>query len=87
MKRNFKAMVGLVAGLTMATTSAWAANITGAGSTFVYPIIAKWATSYQGTSGNNVNYQSIGSGGGIAQVKAKTVTFGATDKPLTAADL
>jgi phosphate transport system substrate-binding protein len=87
MKRNFKAVVGLVAGLTMAATSAWAANITGAGSTFVYPIIAKWATTYQGTSGSNVNYQSIGSGGGIAQVKAKTVTFGATDKPLTASEL
>lgn len=87
MKRNFKAMVGLVAGLTMAATSAWAAEITGAGSTFVYPVIAKWATTYQGTSGNKLNYQSIGSGGGIAQVKAKTVTFGATDKPLSAADL
>ena len=71
---------------TVATT-ALAADITGAGSTFVFPIVAKWAEAYKGMSGNGVNYQSIGSGGGIAQIKAKTVTFGATDKPLAAADL
>ena len=60
-----------------------AADITGAGSSFVFPIVAKWAAVYKGVSGDGLNYQSIGSGGGIAQIKAKTVTFGATDKPLT----
>jgi phosphate transport system substrate-binding protein len=64
-----------------------AADITGAGSTFVFPIVAKWADAYKGVSGSGVNYQSIGSGGGIAQIKAKTVTFGATDKPLASNDL
>ena len=87
MKMNYKAVAGLVAGLAMAATSAWAADITGAGSTFVFPVLAKWSASYKGISGTGVNYQSIGSGGGIAQIKAKTVTFGATDKPLTAGDL
>ena len=64
-----------------------AADITGAGSSFVLPVVAKWAAAYKGVSGNGLNYQSIGSGGGIAQIKAKTVTFGATDKPLTAKEL
>src|SRR6201995_4495431 len=70
-----------------AVTSALAADISGAGATFPYPIYAKWASAYKGVSGNGINYQSIGSGGGIAQIKAKTVTFGATDKPLAANDL
>ena len=74
------ALTGLIATTALA-------DITGAGSTFVFPIVAKWAEAYKGVSGNGVNYQSIGSGGGIAQIKAKTVTFGATDKPLMAADL
>jgi phosphate transport system substrate-binding protein len=87
MTMTYKALVGAVAGLVMAATSAMAADITGAGSTFVYPILSKWAASFKSTSGIGVNYQSIGSGGGIAQIKAKTVTFGATDKPLTAQDL
>jgi phosphate transport system substrate-binding protein len=78
--------MGAVAGLSFAT-SAMAADITGAGSTFVFPVLAKWAGVYKGMSGNGINYQSIGSGGGIAQIKAKTVTFGATDKPLTAKEL
>jgi phosphate transport system substrate-binding protein len=86
MKMTFKALLGAMAGLTLAT-SAMAADITGAGSTFVFPIIAKWAEAYKGVAGNGVNYQSIGSGGGIAQIKAKTVTFGATDKPLSSQDL
>lgn len=64
-----------------------AADITGAGSSFVYPVISKWAASYAETSGNHVNYQSIGSGGGIAQIKAGTVDFGASDKPLDEAEL
>ena len=66
---------------------ALAAEITGAGSTFVYPILSKWSTTYSTKTGNKVNYQSIGSGGGIAQIKAATVTFGATDKPLTPEEL
>ncbi len=64
-----------------------AANITGAGSTFVYPIIAKWADSYKKETGASVNYQSIGSGGGIKQIEAKTVTFGASDMPLKPEEL
>ncbi len=59
-----------------------AEEITGAGSTFVYPVLAKWSDTYSQKTGVRVNYQSIGSGGGIAQIKAATVTFGATDKPL-----
>jgi phosphate transport system substrate-binding protein len=64
-----------------------AAEISGAGATFPYPIYAKWAAAYKGVSGVGLNYQSIGSGGGIAQIKAKTVTFGASDMPLKPKDL
>jgi phosphate transport system substrate-binding protein len=64
-----------------------AAQITGAGSTFVYPVLSAWATDYRTQTGNSINYQSIGSGGGIAQVKAGTVDFGATDQPLASDDL
>jgi len=78
---NFiKAIVA--AGLVAASTSAFAADITGAGSTFIYPVLAKWADAYKKQSGDGVNYQSIGSGAGIKQIEAKTVTFGATDMPL-----
>jgi phosphate transport system substrate-binding protein len=59
-----------------------AAEITGAGSTFVYPILSKWSATYNEKTGHRINYQSIGSGGGIAQIKAATVTFGASDMPL-----
>ena len=59
-----------------------AQQITGAGSTFVYPVLSAWAADYQKQSGTSINYQSIGSGGGISQVKAGTVDFGATDQPL-----
>jgi phosphate transport system substrate-binding protein len=64
-----------------------AGEITGAGSTFVYPVLSKWSADYSGKFGDRVNYQSIGSGGGIAQIKAGTVAFGATDKPLSPAEL
>ena len=87
MKMNFKALVGAVAGLAMAATATFAAEITGAGASFPFPIYAKWAAVYKGQSGTSLNYQSIGSGGGIAQIKAKTVAFGATDKPLTPKEL
>ena len=86
MKMNYKALMGAVAGLVL-TTNAFAADITGAGSSFVFPVVAKWAATYKGISGTGLNYQSIGSGGGIAQIKAKTITFGATDKPLTSKEL
>ena len=72
----------LMAGLTMAS-SAFAIDITGAGATFPYPIYAKWAESYNVKTGVKLNYQSIGSGGGIKQITNKTVDFGASDKPLT----
>lgn len=63
------------------------AEVTGAGSTFVYPVLSAWASDYAGQSGTKVNYQSIGSGGGISQVKAGTVDFGASDQPLDSAEL
>jgi phosphate transport system substrate-binding protein len=66
---------------------AQAADITGAGATFPFPIYAKWAEAYKAASGNGLNYQSIGSGGGIRQIKAKTVDFGASDMPLKGEDL
>jgi len=71
------------AGLLAASVlPAAAADITGAGSTFVYPILAKWADAYRKDTGIGLNYQSIGSGGGIKQITNKTVTFGASDMPL-----
>src|SRR6478735_2510703 len=73
--------------LAVGTAGARAADISGAGATFPYPIYAKWADSYKKETGIGMNYQSIGSGGGIKQIKAKTVTFGATDAPLTGKDL
>ncbi len=76
--------VGLLAA---ASTSVAAAEISGAGATFPYPIYAKWADAYKKETGIGLNYQSIGSGGGIKQIKAKTVTFGASDAPLKGADL
>ena len=85
---SFKSLIGAVAGLTLAFASqAQAVDISGAGATFPYPIYAKWAATYKGVSGVGLNYQAIGSGGGIAQIKAKTVTFGATDAPLKPAEL
>ena len=83
---NFvKAIVA--AGLVAAATSAHAADITGAGSSFIFPVLSKWADAYKKDTGGVVNYQSIGSGAGIKQVQAKTVTFGATDAPLKAEQL
>jgi phosphate transport system substrate-binding protein len=72
----------VAAGLVAASTSVFAADITGAGATFPFPIYSKWADAYKKETGNGLNYQSIGSGGGIKQIEAKTVTFGATDMPL-----
>ena len=87
MKLTYKSLVGAAVGLALAATATFAAEITGAGASFPFPIYAKWASVYKGQSGTSLNYQSIGSGGGIAQIKAKTVAFGATDKPLTVKEL
>jgi phosphate transport system substrate-binding protein len=79
---------GLLAGAALAWgIAAPAADITGAGATFPFPIYAKWADAYKKQTGIGMNYQSIGSGGGIAQIKAKTVDFGASDMPLKPEDL
>jgi phosphate transport system substrate-binding protein len=83
---NFVKVI-VAAGLVAASTSAFAADITGAGATFPFPIYSKWADAYKKETGNGLNYQSIGSGGGIKQIQAKTVTFGATDAPLKADQL
>src|SRR4051795_5213540 len=79
------ALVAAVA--TSASVAVRAADISGAGATFPYPIYAKWADAYKKETGIGMNYQSIGSGGGIKQIEAKTVTFGATDAPLKGEDL
>ena len=76
-----------VAGILTATILPAAADISGAGATFPYPIYAKWADAYKKETGVGLNYQSIGSGGGIKQIEARTVTFGATDAPLTGEEL
>ena len=81
LKKIITAMAILIA------TPSYAAEITGAGATFPYPIYSKWADAYQKETGNKLNYQSIGSGAGIKQIQSKTVTFGASDMPLSDADL
>jgi phosphate transport system substrate-binding protein len=73
--------------LALSSAAANAIDISGAGATFPYPIYAKWADAYKKETGSGLNYQSIGSGGGIKQIKAKTVTFGATDAPLPGKEL
>jgi phosphate transport system substrate-binding protein len=79
----------IVAGVSaaMLVSTAFAADITGAGATFPYPIYAKWAEAYKAATGTGMNYQSVGSGAGIKQIKARTVDFGASDMPLKADDL
>jgi phosphate transport system substrate-binding protein len=77
----------LVSAALFLTTPAFAADITGAGATFPYPVYAKWADAYKKATGIRLNYQSIGSGGGIKQIKTKTVDFGASDKPLAVEEL
>ncbi|MES2770787.1 MAG: phosphate ABC transporter substrate-binding protein PstS [Pseudomonadota bacterium] len=87
-KRVFAALVAVSGSvLTLASGAASAADVTGAGASFPAPIYAKWAEAYQKASGNRINYQSIGSGGGIKQIIAKTVDFGASDMPLKAEEL
>jgi phosphate transport system substrate-binding protein len=85
---NRNAMKGFLAAAALAFgVQSHAADITGAGATFPFPIYAKWADAYKTKTGVGMNYQSIGSGGGIAQIKAKTVDFGASDMPLKPEDL
>jgi phosphate transport system substrate-binding protein len=81
-----KSLSVLLASLCMSSL-AHATDVTGAGSSFVYPVLSKWSQDYSKSSSNRINYQSIGSGGGIAQIKAATVDFGASDAPLSADDL
>jgi phosphate transport system substrate-binding protein len=71
-----------LAAAALLSASAFAADITGAGATFPYPIYAKWADAYKKETGVGMNYQSIGSGGGIKQITARTVQFGASDMPM-----
>ena len=81
-------IIAITAATALVSTGAsQAANITGAGATFPYPVYAKWAEAYKAQTGVEMNYQSIGSGGGIKQIQAKTVDFGATDAPLNPNEL
>lgn len=89
MSASYRLLINSI-GVSVALLSAgiaYATDITGAGATFPYPIYAKWAEAYMAKTGVGLNYQSIGSGGGIKQIKAKTVDFGATDAPLTSSEL
>ena len=87
MTKFTRSLVYLAASTSLALAGAAGATITGAGSTFVYPVLSKWAADFKKAGGDEINYQSIGSGGGIAQIKAGTVDFGATDKPLASDEL
>ena len=87
LNRSLAACAAAVFGLAASANVFAADNITGAGATFPYPIYAKWAEAYKAKTGIGMNYQSIGSGGGIKQIKAKTVDFGASDKPLKPEEL
>jgi len=80
-------IAALIAASLFGVGAAQATDITGAGSSFVYPVLSKWAAAYAEKTGNQLNYQSVGSGAGIAQIKAGTIDFGASDAPLSSADL
>ena len=85
--RKFKSRLAVLALAALVGTSSQAADITGAGASFIYPVMSKWSADYNAATGNKVNYQSIGSGGGIAQIKAATVDFGSSDAPLKPEEL
>src|SRR5262245_20887695 len=85
--KPFKILTAAALLAAVSVAPATAADISGAGATFPYPIYAKWADAYKKATSNGLNYQSIGSGGGIKQIKARTVTFGATDAPLSGKEL
>ena len=84
--RKLKSLIAGI-GLSVVAATSWAADITGAGATFPFPVYAKWAEAYKAATGVGLNYQSIGSSGGIRQIRAKTVTFGATDAPVPGTEL
>jgi len=86
-KRTLLKTVAAAALATVAMGTAFAADITGAGATFPFPVYAKWAEAYKAQTGTGLNYQSIGSSGGLKQIRAKTVTFGASDAPVKGEDL
>ncbi len=83
MKMTFSKSLLAVMISSVVTVSAFAHDVTGAGASFPAPIYAKWEEAYKAATGKAVNYQSIGSSGGIKQIKAKTVDFGATDAPMS----
>lgn len=85
-RQGFRMVAAAALALTV-SVAAHAADITGAGATFPFPVYAKWAEAYKKETGVGLNYQSIGSSGGIKQIRAKTVTFGASDAPMSGADL
>ena len=87
MKQLISSLVVGACAMMALSSAATAADMTGAGATFPYPIYAKWAETYKASTGNGLNYQSVGSGAGIKQIKAKTVDFGASDAPMKAEDL
>jgi len=87
MRRNSTLSLAVLSSCLWLATAAGAAEITGAGASFPAPVYSKWAEAYQKATGNKINYQSIGSGGGIKQITAKTVDFGASDMPLKPEDL
>lgn len=86
-KRTLLKTVAAAAFASVAMGAAFAGDFTGAGASFPFPVYSKWGEAYKAASGNSMNYQSIGSSGGLKQIRAKTVAFGATDKPVEAADL
>ncbi len=87
MKRTFLKALAVTALGAVVSTTAFAADITGAGASFPYPIYAKWAEAYKAATGVGLNYQSIGSSGGVRQIRAKTVAFGASDAPVKGEEL
>jgi phosphate transport system substrate-binding protein len=87
MHRTIRSFALLAVSASVALSSVAEAGATGAGSSFVYPVLSRWAADFKQAGGDEINYQSVGSGAGIAQIKAATVDFGATDKPLTPEEL
>lgn len=85
--RSFRFTALALAAALCASATASAADVTGAGASFIYPVMTQWSADYAKATGNRVNYQSIGSGGGIAQIKAATVDFGSSDAPLKPEEL
>jgi len=87
MHRTIRSFALLAVSASVALSSVAEAGATGAGSSFVYPVLSRWAADFKRAGGDEINHQSVGSGAGIAQIKAATVDFGATDKPLTPEEL